>query len=157
MRLLLVLLLSTLALPAAPPKPEECIDCHDKIDLQAFRKRTHGGLDCTRCHTAVTEIPHPEKMPPVACVRCHDHEAQDYARSVHGVARKEGKAHAATCANCHGPAHQIVPRTNPASRVARKRMAETCGACHGKGWLDKLSTHIPSRGSHMDVAPLPKK
>ncbi len=147
----------TLALGAAPPSAQDCVACHDTVDLEKFGKHSHGGVRCTYCHTAITEIPHPEKMPPVLCARCHDHEVQDYATSVHGVARKMGKDHAATCSSCHGKAHDIVGRRNPVSRVARKTMAETCGSCHPKDFLGKLSTHIPRRASRMNIQKPPAK
>ncbi len=155
MRLLLAGMFA-LALAAAPPQASDCVECHDKVDLEAFRKRTHGGLACTQCHVTIKEIPHPEKLAPVQCVRCHSHESQDYEKSVHGVARLKGKKHAATCNACHGPAHEIVPRSNPASQVARKNMDATCGKCHTREHLAKLSTHLSSRASRMDVQPLPK-
>jgi len=143
-------------LAAAPPQAGECVECHDKVDLQAFRKLTHGGLACTQCHVTIKEIPHPEKLAPVQCVRCHSHESQDYEKSVHGVAQLKGKKHAATCRSCHGPAHAIVPRSNPASMVARRNMQATCGKCHSAEHLAKLSTHLSSRASRMDVQPFPK-
>ena len=155
MRILLAGLFS-LALAGAPPDAADCVACHDQVDLESFRKRTHGGLACTHCHVAIKEIPHPEKLPAVQCSRCHRHETQDYARSVHGVARLKGKSHAATCNSCHGPAHQIVAKSNPASKVARKNMNATCGKCHSKEHLAKLSTHLSSRASRMDVQPFPK-
>lgn len=155
MRILLAGLFS-LALAGAPPDATDCVACHDQVDLEKFRKRTHGGLQCVNCHVTITAIPHPEKLPAVHCVRCHDHENRDYERSVHGVAQLKGKKHAATCRSCHGPAHEIVPKSDPASKVARKNMNATCGKCHSKEHLARLSTHLSSRASRMDVQPFPK-
>jgi hypothetical protein len=140
-----------LSLAGAPPSAQACLDCHDTVNLEVFAKRSHGGVPCTYCHTAITGLPHPDKMPPVLCARCHDHEVQDYATSVHGVARKMGKNHAATCSSCHGKAHDIVGRRDPASRVAKKNMEATCGTCHEPGFLAKLTTHLPRRASKMGV------
>lgn len=146
----------TLALTGAPPDATDCVACHDQVNLEAFRKRTHGGLQCVDCHVTIKAIPHAEKLPGVHCIRCHDHENQDYERSVHGVAQLKGKKHAATCRSCHGPAHEIVPKSNPASKVARKNMNATCGKCHTREHLARLTTHMPSRASRMDVQPFPK-
>lgn len=146
-----------LSLSAAPPDAKECVACHDTVNLEVFRTRTHGGLTCVTCHTAITSLPHAEKLPPPQCVRCHDHEGQDYANSVHGVAMKQGKEHAPTCMTCHGHAHDVLPKNNPASKVARKNMAETCGKCHDQAFLAKLSTRLPHRASRMDLKKMPEK
>jgi hypothetical protein len=142
---------------APPPDPTECVACHDTINLERFRTRTHGKLGCVTCHTAITTLPHAEKLPQPQCVRCHDHEGQDYATSVHGVARKQGKEHAPTCTTCHGHAHEVVPRNHPDSKVARKNMDATCGKCHDQAFLKVLSTRLPHRASRMDLQKMPGK
>jgi len=150
-RLLPLLLAATLG--AAPPPPSECVQCHDQVNLETFRKKSHGGLACTDCHTAVKAVPHAEKLPPVECARCHRHQDMDFRQSVHGQAKAKGKEHAPGCTTCHGKAHDIVGRGHAASRVARKNMAATCGACHDRPFLDKLDTRLGPRKSRMDVAP----
>ena len=157
MRLLLAGCFALALAAAPPPDAKDCVACHDTIDLAAFRGRTHGGLTCVTCHTAITQLPHPDKMPAPQCIRCHDHEGQDYANSVHGVARKQGNDHAPTCVTCHGHAHEVVPKGNPASKVAKKNMDATCGKCHDQAFLTKLSTRIPSRASRMDLKKMPDK
>lgn len=158
MRLLLAscFALSLAAAPAPPPDPTDCVTCHNTMDLAKFRTRTHGKLGCVTCHSAITTLPHPEKLPPPQCIRCHDHEGQDYASSVHGVARKQGKDHAPTCTTCHGHAHDMVPRNHPDSKVARRNMDRTCGKCHDAEHLKKLSTRLPKRASRMDLKGMPK-
>ena len=109
------------------------------------------------CHTAAKSLPHPEKMTPPDCVRCHDHQGQDYANSVHGIARQKGKEHAPTCMTCHGHAHELLSRKDPASRVARKNMDATCGKCHDKAHLDKLAKNLSRRATRMDLQKMPGK
>ena len=157
MRLLLAGCLALTLFATPPPDPTECVACHDTINLEQFRKRTHGKLNCVVCHAAITRLPHADKLPPPQCIRCHDHEGQDYASSIHGVARKQGKDHAPTCITCHGHAHQVVPRSNPASKVAWQNMEPTCGKCHEQGFLKKLSTRLPRRASRMDLQKMPGK
>ncbi len=157
MRLLLAGCFALGLAAAPPPDPSECVACHDTIDLAKFRTRTHGKLGCVTCHTAITTLPHPEKMPAPQCVRCHDHEGQDYGNSVHGVARKQGKDHAPSCMTCHGHAHDVVPKNHPDSKVARKNMDATCGKCHDQEHLKKLSTRLPKRASRMDLKKMPGK
>ena len=157
MRLLFAALLATALAAAPPPDAEDCVACHDTIKLEVFRTRAHGGLQCFACHTATKKLPHPEKMPPPNCVRCHDHQGQEYANSVHGMARKKGKDHAPTCMTCHGHAHELLSRKDPGSRVARQNMDATCGKCHDKAHLDKLHTALSKRASRMDLQKMPGK
>lgn len=144
-------------LSAAPPDATECVACHDNVNLETFRTRTHGGLTCVACHTAIKALPHAEKLPPPQCVRCHKHEGQDFANSVHGLARKLGKEHVPTCTTCHGHAHEVLPKENPASKVARANMDATCGKCHDQAFLNKLSTRLSKRASRMDLQKMPGK
>ena len=133
----------TLVLAAvAPPPDQDCLACHSDKDLKAADARSlfvdperlkaavHGGYACTECHAGIVELPHAERLPRVDCAACHDDVGKEYAGSVHGTARAAGVGDAASCGSCHGPAHQIVPQSDPASRVAKANLAETCGACH---------------------------
>jgi nitrate/TMAO reductase-like tetraheme cytochrome c subunit len=55
---------------------------------------------------------------------------QLYMDSIHGRAlTRSGLMVAANCSDCHG-AHEINPRTEPASRVHRANVPGTCGSCH---------------------------
>jgi len=152
MRYLLAGLLA-LNLAAKPPQAQDCVVCHDHIKLDVFRRNTHGALACVDCHRAITALPHPGKLPPPRCERCHATEVENLAASVHGTAKARGVAHTPTCASCHGPAHQIVSRNKADSKVARANMAATCGACHPADFLGKLNTHLPRRTSRMGLQP----
>lgn len=135
----------------APPPDQDCLACHSDKDLKAADARSlfvdaerlkaavHGGFACVDCHSGIGELPHAERLPKVDCATCHDDVAKEYAGSVHGAARAAGVGDAANCGSCHGPAHQIVPGGDPASRVAKPNLAETCGACHADP--DFLSRH----------------
>jgi hypothetical protein len=156
MRRLLIAGCFALALTAAPPDAKDCVACHDQVDLEKRRAFSHGGLACVQCHTAITELPHPEKLPPVKCSRCHKKEAEDYAKSVHGLARLKRNDHAATCASCHGKAHEIISPRDSASELARKNMYSVCGKCHDQDHLSKLPARLHRRGSRMNIQPLKK-
>jgi hypothetical protein len=157
MRLLLAGFFALALSAAPPPDAQDCVACHDTIDLAKFRTRTHGKLSCVTCHSAITTLPHAEKLPPPQCVRCHDHEGQDYAKSMHGALRKQGKDHGPTCTTCHGHAHDVVPKNHPESKVARQNVDATCGKCHEPSFLKKLSTRLPRRASRMDLSKMPGK
>ena len=132
-----------LVLAAAPaPKSEDCLACHEDKDLKSAsgaslyvdaartKQAVHGDFACVDCHAGVSELPHAETLPKVNCAACHDEVARKYAASVHGKAHSTGAADAATCRSCHGPAHEIVPSSDPASKVAKGNLADSCGACH---------------------------
>ena len=138
------------ARPTPPPEAGECVECHADVDLAAFRKNSHGGIRCVQCHTAITRIPHQEKPPLPQCGQCHHTELEIFAESVHGQSQAKGLEHAPTCASCHGPAHLIVTRSNPASKVAWKNMEATCGACHPPDLLARFA-RLPHRFSRMGL------
>ncbi len=129
MRFLLAGFFSCLLLSAAAPKPQDCVGCHD-VDLAKFEKTPHASMGCTGCHSGITKLPHAGKPAPVKCGDCHADEVKEYAGSAHGVAKKSGMADAATCSSCHGPAHEMLPASDPASRVAKRNLPDTCGSCH---------------------------
>jgi len=128
MRLLLAGLFSMM-LAAAPPSAKDCTSCHD-IDLVKIATTTHGSLNCTDCHSSITRLPHADKPAPVKCGSCHSDQVQAYAKSIHGLAARNGMTDTATCKSCHGPAHQIVSGSDAASMVNKKNLADTCGTCH---------------------------
>jgi cytochrome b subunit of formate dehydrogenase len=141
-----------LLLAAAPlPGNADCLACHEDKDLKSAagqslyvdaaraKQGVHGDFACVDCHAGSSDLPHAERLPGVACATCHDEVAKEYAASVHGRAQATGAKDAATCRSCHGPAHEIVPRSDPASTVAKQNLASTCGACHANP--DFLSRH----------------
>ena len=131
-------------------RDEECLVCHagvgeedaPKLDLDLYRKTTHGAEGCIGCHTDVEDesIHHEEldeDLAPVDCGPCHEDAAATFASSAHAT-QAESKRSVAnnaspekpTCARCHG-AHDIRQPIDPWSRVSAVRQAETCGDCHG--------------------------
>jgi cytochrome b subunit of formate dehydrogenase len=63
------------------------------------------------------------------CIACHAQAAQGYAETYHGQVVIMGFPHGATCADCHG-SHDILPASNPASRVSPGNLLKTCRTCH---------------------------
>ena len=140
--------------PPTPPANEDCLACHGDadskrpdgrtiaVDAKRFDVSTHGPLACVDCHAeAGKELPHPDKLPKVACGSCHEDVAGKYHDSMHAFAReKAGLLGAPSCADCHGT-HDIVPHTVKTSRVFRDRIPATCGSCHA-GVLEKYDAGI---------------
>jgi cytochrome b subunit of formate dehydrogenase len=147
-------LASALALRAADPAPapvpaipnSECMDCHEAefkarkkgqpkewvgLRPELFAKSAHGALNCVDCHAAIEETPHPSKLPPVDCASCHGQAVRQFAASIHGAPRDDGRPPAATCATCHGGnAHELLAARNLDAPVSKFNLAQTCARCH---------------------------
>ncbi|MGD0902531.1 MAG: cytochrome c3 family protein [Terracidiphilus sp.] len=115
----------------------DCLACHADpslqdasgrsvgVDAPKFHSSIHGSLQCSDCHTAIKDYPHPDKITPVQCDTCHADEAAGLVGSVH-ASRAEHP-----CTSCHGDAHSIFPKSDPKSAVYPLNIPRTCGACHG--------------------------
>jgi cytochrome b subunit of formate dehydrogenase len=84
------------------------------------------------------------------CGRCHHDEAETFFETFHGKVSRLGSTGAAKCYDCHGT-HDILPTTDPTSRLSRNRVVETCGQCHGSahrrfaGYLTHATHHDADR------------
>jgi predicted CXXCH cytochrome family protein len=136
-----------------------CARCHPSENLKfslgvhgtAIHKGNTDAPACTDCHGEHSILSPKDPRSPVAaanvstrvCSPCHASlrltekwnlprdRAKTFADSYHGLAARGGAVEVANCASCHG-AHEILPSSNPASRVNRANIAATCGAsgCH---------------------------
>ena len=133
-----------------------CGICHP-VDRVAFEKSPHAREDvhCTSCHggddTATDKAQahgkgftgHVSRSSiPRMCATCHANEKlmrpydlqvdqfELYQTSRHGILLARGDMQVAVCSDCHG-AHDILPATDPASRVFPTNIPRTCGTCHG--------------------------
>jgi len=142
------------AAPAGPTS-QDCLQCHadpgmaatkptnpdalgvtaaaregltNQVTEASLKGSAHEGLECSDCHTGINELPHGENLPEPTC-SCHDDVSSKMTVGVH--APVEGQLEQAPrCADCHG-AHQIRPKTDPASSISPLNIPQTCGACHG--------------------------
>jgi cytochrome b subunit of formate dehydrogenase len=135
----------------------DCLDCHldpattRKVDgkvvalifpTNSFQKSVHAKLDCVDCHTGIKDLVHPNKLPPPACIGCHEtkpnHEqaTKDYATSIHGVSHTLGASGAASCWSCHG-SHDILHAKHADSPVFKLNLPRTCANCHSNPGLTK--------------------
>ena len=159
----LLLLLTAVAVAAPPPKAAspkftttDCLACHNDASLSKdvngkavslyvnekhFTDSIHGVLNCTDCHQDVKAVPHETPLAKPTCSTCHADQQATYDHSVHSQALKVGDSKAARCVDCHGGAHEVLPATDPKSRVHRNNIPVTCGACHGQKWVMEASGH----------------
>ncbi len=122
-----------------------CGKCHVKIE-QTYRQSVHGKLIgqtdkhapvCSDCHTAhQIETPrngHFKMASDQVCGKCHQDRLAHYRDTYHGKAMALGKpsvaSDVAACYDCHGH-HDVLPPSNPNSRLSRQHILATCQQCH---------------------------
>jgi cytochrome b subunit of formate dehydrogenase len=143
----------------AVPKPsnDDCLACHSDstlnkevngkrvslyVDPEAFKNSIHGGMfACVDCHTDLKNSPHESTPAKVQCSTCHSDEQAAYDHSYHARAIQNGDSQAATCIDCHGSPHELLPASDPKSRVNHANIAKTCGTCHGQKFVMEASGH----------------
>jgi hypothetical protein len=122
---------------------ETCGTCHGKVK-KVWAGSKHGKLQsakvlsapgCTDCHGAhtITDAKAPKWQVAVIkeCGGCHADFIKTYRDTYHGQVTDLGFARMATCASCHG-AHEVLPKSDPMSKVSEQRILATCQACHPK-------------------------
>ncbi len=122
--------------------PALCSSCHPK-EFEDYRASIHGraffekkdlvAADCFDCHLEhLTPDPGTDQFKLALirqCGTCHSEEMSTYRRTYHGKVTRLGYANIAKCSDCHG-AHDILPPSDPGSRLSPKNIVTTCGACH---------------------------
>ncbi len=132
-------------------KDKDCLGCHSDatlnedanggklslfVDENKLNHSVHGGmLSCIDCHKDVKSLVHEAPPKKITCAQCHADEQNAYAHGTHAKATKAGGAAAATCAGCHGDAHQILAADDAKSPVNHSNIPVTCGKCHGQKFL----------------------
>jgi len=105
-----------------------CTDCHGKHDILRSKdpasRTNHANIEatCSACH-GNDKLVAQAKLP-------GGNIGSQFHDSIHGKALSgAAQASAPTCTNCHG-AHDIRPKSDDKSRVARANIPDTCGSCH---------------------------
>jgi len=141
--ILCLVLCTGLAYAAGPQKAalksEDCLACHSDASMvngkavkpDAFQHSIHGSMfSCVDCHDDVKSISHDSNLAKPKCSKCHEAEQQQFDASLHGKAFAAGNKKAPTCEACHGNIHEILPASDPNSKIAHKNIPATCGTCH---------------------------
>ncbi|MBI1799549.1 MAG: hypothetical protein HYR73_07645, partial [Candidatus Eisenbacteria bacterium] len=157
-------------LPASDPRssvnranvPKTCAKCHRGIYEQfvtsvhspeAF-KTTKQQPVCADCHSAHsiqrTDLSNFRLHIMDQCGRCHEKITEAYFETYHGKVSKLGYLKTAKCYDCHG-AHNVLPVTDPRSKLSRNNIVKTCAQCHTgahrqfAGYLTHATHHDPVR------------
>ncbi len=136
-------------IPGSPIAPENvaktCGKCHLGVE-QTYEASVHGQMSanghtnapvCTTCHSAhEIELPksgHFKFTSDQKCGKCHEDRLLHYRDTYHGKAMQLGKpnvaADVAACYDCHGH-HDVLPPSNPKSRLSATNILATCQTCH---------------------------
>ena len=155
--LLLVGVSSAAQKPALKPANDDCLACHGDSSLthdvngksvslfvnpDKFKDSIHGSIfQCVDCHTDLKNSPHDGTPAKVSCATCHADEQAAYDRSYHAKAITAGDGKAATCVDCHGSPHELLPASDAKSKVNHVNIPATCGVCHGQKFVMEASGH----------------
>jgi len=155
----------------APLAKVACSQCHDEVQA-VYAKSIHGTqkaagntdvASCSSCHGVHNIFSSKDQRSSVypmnlveTCGTCHGNAAlaakydipggnyAKYKQSVHGAGLlKSGLIISAVCNDCHGT-HDILPHTDPASRINYANIRTTCGSCH-KGVLVEFNESVHGR------------
>ena len=137
------------SIPTSPIAKENvaktCGKCHLGVE-QTYEQSVHGQLSakgrteapvCTTCHSAhEIELPtsgHFKATSDQKCGKCHQDRLTHYRDTYHGKAMALGKPNVApdvaACYDCHGH-HDVLPPSNPKSRLSKTNILHTCQQCH---------------------------
>ena len=138
--------------------PEFCATCHS-TEVSQYKLSIHGRARakmngdapaCQQCHGPAHQVaassdaksPVNKANLPDTCGHCHSNPVlvakymfgvakpvEAYQSSVHGRAIQQGKLNAASCNDCHG-VHDILPASDPRSKIWKQNVAATCATCH---------------------------
>lgn len=106
-----------------------CTDCHVGHDLPDPRSPTYRNHQADRCGD------------------CHTELQTAYQLSMHGELSDLGYTAGAKCSDCHG-AHEILPLSDPNSKMAPGNRIATCAECH-EGINANLASFDP-HANHRD-------
>jgi len=147
-----------------------CGRCHHGI-MELFEQSIHSTKvssrppdelpTCEECHTA-HDIERTDQTDfrfhiMDQCGRCHEQITESYFETFHGKTSRLGFERAAKCYDCHG-SHDILPVSDPRSRLSRENIVETCAQCHPgshrrfAGYLTHATHHDPDKYPYLFFA-----
>jgi hypothetical protein len=137
---------------------DTCTKCHEGIrpvyqtgvHYQAVQAGNALAPTCAGCHTAhaIGDVESDQWQLGIIqeCGTCHNEALRTYRDTFHGKVTQLGFTRVAKCADCHG-AHDILPASNPTSRIAPGNRLETCQTCH-PGANENFAQYDPHADPH---------
>lgn len=120
---------------------DTCGSCHSGVEA-AYQRGIHGELVkagdatapvCSDCHTAhqISDVKSSawQLKTTGTCGSCHQEEMTTYRDTFHSQVSSLEFNRVARCWDCHGE-HEILPASNPQSKIASANLVATCGRCH---------------------------
>src|SRR6266542_4520519 len=92
-----------------------CTDCHNSHDIRA----------ASDTQSSIFKINIPQ-----TCGKCHQAEADQFNRSIHGVALARGVSRAPVCTDCHGIHNIKMPFDQTTAAASSAVATDTCAKCH---------------------------
>src|ERR1051326_5836922 len=113
---------------AQKPTNDDCLACHGDSTLtkEVNGKPVSLYVSPDKFNSSIHEAT-PAK---VNCSRCHADEQTVYDRSLHAKALAAGNTKAATCVDCHGSPHELLPARDPKSKVNNANIHSRAHTCH---------------------------
>ena len=99
------------------------------LESDTLLAATFGQPSCLDCHQSHS-VAAVAGIDPSMCTTCHEEAVSEYDHSVHGKGLISGEADVATCGDCHGSLHTMVPATGPESPLYPLNLPQTCAQCH---------------------------
>ncbi len=121
--------------------PDTCGTCHSGIEA-TYQNGIHGQLVkagdldapvCSDCHTAhqISNVKSAawQLKTTATCGGCHKEQMTTYRDTFHSQVSSLEFQQVARCWDCHGE-HEILPSSDPKSKIAQANLVATCGRCH---------------------------
>src|SRR6266542_3891558 len=109
----------------------------ESVHAQAIARGNTGAAVCTDCHNSHdiraasdTQSSIFKINIPQTCGKCHQAEADQFNRSIHGVALARGVSRAPVCTDCHGIHNIKMPFDQTAAAPSSALATDTCAKCH---------------------------
>lgn len=131
------ILLVILFLPVFAFAEDVCFNCHgagsknedaQKVDMTRLENSVHAELGCSDCHTVNPKENH-KGVNDVICGKCHESEANSYAKSPHMEGRTVSLELVPDCITCHG-GHDILNIADKNSKTNHLNSVKICEKCH---------------------------
>lgn len=121
------------AMGAIPAEKVKCVRCHKKEAAEHYASvHMLNDIGCADCHGdihAITPWKKDKRKVVETCRQCHEQEASDFLRSIHGSSLTGGNQDSPSCNDCHG-LHEIKPLGAQDSARHRRFHSQVCMRCH---------------------------